>query len=109
MGKIMSIADQFHDNINRRLVVNNDRQKAYFIRRGIPSHRIDVVRFEDMEWFLNRKIDNMPKVPSQQMELDFGERFNFWWYDDEGKLCPRNDLDTELDFVNDSDFDDIPF
>lgn len=113
VGECDKLIARFTDNLTRRLVVNNERQKDYFIRRGMAAYMIDVVRFECLSEHLERRIEVMlPQVPVLQMELDFGEGFNFWWYDDDGQLHP-NDSDSPS-FPNYSDYDDnwdddIPF
>lgn len=96
------------------MIVCNDRQKRYFQSKGILGYKIDVVRYKDVEAFLEAKVDRWPSVPLPlQMELYFGEDFNFWWYDDEGNLHP-NDTDSlisDLSYEDDYDpyDDDIPF
>jgi hypothetical protein len=74
------------------------------------KHGIIRVPVKKLDAFLQRKLDRLPRVPVLQMELDFGEGFNFWWYDDEGHLNPKTPSwhDNNQEDVEDYD-DDIPF
>lgn len=75
----------------------------YHTRNGIHT-----VRKKDLGAFLQNRLDAMPVVPPLQLELYFGEGFNFWWY--EGDVLHPNDSDFGIDDYNASDFDDdIPF
>ncbi len=71
------------------------------------------IAVKDVKAYLERRIAGMYRVPALQLELDFGEGFNFWWYDDEDVLHP-NDSDF-LELIDedyepwDPDYDDIPF
>jgi len=96
------------------LIVTSDRQKRYLIFKGIPSYLIDVIRIADVEEFLTQKLDrffSLHEVPPLQMVFDFGEDFNWWWYDDAGHLHPNeSDYGPDLE-IEDEDFldDDYPF
>lgn len=66
---------------------------------------------EDFARFLQAMIDAMPKVPPLQMEFDFGEGLNWWWYDCAGALHPNDtDYPSETDEDYEPHFDeDMPF
>lgn len=81
-----------------------------FYRRSGYVHE---VRFEDLAAFLDKLIDQCRKTDAQlepvyrriekrlraerQLEFYFGEAFDFWWYDGEGRLNPRDDPGPDED------------
>ena len=91
------------------------------IRLGGYTHD---VRFEDLAAFLDRWIDGIKiEIPPSLMQFEFyfGGRFDWWWYDDAGRLHPNDDdfpepqpIHVEQDdydpFEDDDAWDDdIPF
>lgn len=79
----------------------------YHTKNGIHT-----VRKKDLAVFLQDRLDQIPVMPELQLEFDFGEGFNFWWYEDD-VLHPNDSNLEELlpaDDYHESDFDDdIPF
>lgn len=93
------------------MIVHTFSQKNWLIKKGYPACTIDVVRYEDMETYLRKRLDRMPMIPREvQLEFYFGEEFNWWWYDKDGSLHPKPEPEPEFpDYEDDIWDDDIPF
>lgn len=72
------------------------------------------IALRDLEAYLESLLAAMYRIPPLQLELDYGEGFNFWWYDDEvlhpndSDFPEQNIIDEDYDPWN-PDYDDIPF